>query len=52
MTVGALLVYDRYTRLVVAVDDRLLVDRRAFVAFALALLLGPLLLVVGPLVSG
>jgi sodium-dependent phosphate cotransporter len=52
VTVGALLVHDRYSRLVVAVDDRLLVDRRAFVAFALALLLCPLLLVVVPLVGG
>jgi sodium-dependent phosphate cotransporter len=52
VTVGALLVHDRYSRLVVAVDDRLLVDRRAFVAFALCLLFVPLLLVVVPVVSG
>jgi len=52
VTAGALLVHDRYSHLIVAVDDRLLVDRRAFVAFVLSLLLGPLLLVAVPLVSG
>jgi sodium-dependent phosphate cotransporter len=52
VTVGALLVRDRYGRLVAAVDDRLLVDRRAFVAFVLSLVLVPLLLVAVPLVAG
>jgi sodium-dependent phosphate cotransporter len=52
VTVGALLVHDRYGRLVAAVDDRLLVDRRAFVAFVLSLVLAPLLLVAVPLVAG
>lgn len=46
VTVAALLVGERYSRAVVAVDDRLLVDRWAFVAFALSLLLGPAALVV------
>jgi len=45
VTVAALLVDERYSRLVVAVDDRLLVDRWAFVAFVLSLLLGPAALV-------
>jgi sodium-dependent phosphate cotransporter len=52
VTVGALLVRDRYGRLVAAVDDRLLVDRRAFVGFVLSLVLVPLLLVAVPLVAG
>lgn len=45
VTVAALLVGERYSRLVVAVDDRLLLDRLAFVAFVLSLLLVPAALV-------
>jgi sodium-dependent phosphate cotransporter len=52
VTLAALAVHDRYCRIVVAVDDRLIEDRRAFVAFVVSLVVGPLALVVGPLVVG
>jgi sodium-dependent phosphate cotransporter len=49
LTVGVLAVRARYIRLVAVVDDRLLADRRVFVAVVLSLLLVPVALVVGPL---
>jgi sodium-dependent phosphate cotransporter len=50
VTGAALVFHDAYSRLVGAVDDRLLTDRRAFVLFALSLLAVPAALVVVPLV--
>lgn len=50
VTLGALVVHDDYSRLIGAVDDRLLDDRRAFVAFVLTLLLVPIALLLLPLV--
>ncbi|MFC7228597.1 sodium:phosphate symporter [Salinirubellus salinus] len=52
LTGAALLAHDAYSRVVLGVDDRLLTDRRAFVAFGLALVFVPLLLVGGSLVVG
>jgi sodium-dependent phosphate cotransporter len=49
VTLVALVFHDRYNRLIVAVDDRLLTDRRLFVAFVLALLFVPLALLFVPL---
>lgn len=46
VTLLVLLVHDGYCRLVTRADDRLLRDRRAFVAFVVALLLLPLALLV------
>jgi sodium-dependent phosphate cotransporter len=44
VTLGVLVVHDPYARLVATVDDRLLADRRAFVAFVLSLVFVPLAL--------
>jgi sodium-dependent phosphate cotransporter len=52
VTLAALLAHDPYRRFVVAVDERLLAERRAFAAVVLALLLVPLLLVAVPLLAG
>jgi sodium-dependent phosphate cotransporter len=52
VTLVALAVHDRYSSLVTAVDDRLLEDRRVFVAFVLSLLVGPLALLLVPMVIG
>lgn len=49
MTLVALIFHDRYSRLIIAVDDRLLTDRRLFVVFVLALLFVPLALLLVPL---
>jgi sodium-dependent phosphate cotransporter len=48
VTLVALLAHDRYARAIGAVDDLLVTDRRAFVAFAAALLLVPIALLVAP----
>jgi len=50
VTLGALAVHEQYSRAVVAVDDRLLDDRRAFTAFVLLLVLAPLTLLLVPFV--
>jgi sodium-dependent phosphate cotransporter len=50
VTLVALLFHGSYSRLIVAVDDRLLTDRRLFVAFVVSLLLVPLALLIVPLV--
>jgi sodium-dependent phosphate cotransporter len=52
VTLTALAVHGRYSRLVTAVDDRLLEDRRLFVAFVLSLLVGPLALLFVPMAIG
>jgi sodium-dependent phosphate cotransporter len=52
VTLVALVGTDAYTRAVVATDDRLLEERRLFVAFVAALVLVPLVLVLVPLVLG
>jgi len=52
LTIVALLLLDWYVWSITTVDDRLLEDRRAFVAFVVSLLLVPLILVVIPLVIG
>jgi len=52
LTLGALLVHDRYSQAIVAVDERLLEDRRAFLAFVLLLLFVPLVLLLVPLAMG
>ncbi|WP_435345841.1 sodium:phosphate symporter [Haloarchaeobius sp. HRN-SO-5] len=52
VTLVALVAIDAYSDAVVAVDDRLLDDRRLFVAFVLALVLVPLGLLVVPLAVG
>jgi hypothetical protein len=50
VTTLALLVHDRYSGLVAAVDDRLVDDRRLFAAFAVALAVTPFALVAIPFV--
>ena len=50
LTVVALLLLDWYVWSITTVDDLLLEDRRAFVAFVVSLLLVPIILVVIPLV--
>lgn len=52
VTLAALAVHDHYCSLIAAVDDRLLEDRRAFVAFVLSLLVGPLALLLVPMALG
>jgi sodium-dependent phosphate cotransporter len=49
LTLGALLVHDTYSRVIVAIDERLLEDRRVFLAFVLFLLVVPLALLLVPL---
>jgi sodium-dependent phosphate cotransporter len=49
LTLGALLVHDTYSRVIVAIDERLLEDRRSFLAFVLFLLVVPLALLLVPL---
>lgn len=50
LTLVTLVAHDRYTRAIAAVDDRLVADRQTFLLFVVSLLVGPLLLVVVPLV--
>ncbi|AZH24811.1 sodium:phosphate symporter [Haloplanus aerogenes] len=50
VTLGALAVRGPYSRFVVAVDERLLTDRSAFLAFVALLVLAPLALLLVPLV--
>mgnify|MGYP006270700465 FL=1 len=50
LTIVALLLLDWYVWSITTVDDLLLEDRRAFVAFVVSLLLVPIVLVVIPLV--
>jgi sodium-dependent phosphate cotransporter len=52
VTLVALALGDRYVRVVEAADDRILTDRRAFVAFAVSLVVVPLALVVVSLAVG
>ncbi|MFC7044535.1 sodium:phosphate symporter [Halobacteriaceae archaeon GCM10025711] len=52
VTLAALVAHDAYSRAIAAVHDRLLEDRRAFLAFVLSLLFVPLALVALPLVVG
>lgn len=49
LTLAALVALDRYHRLVSTVDDRLVADRRAFLAFLASLVIVPLVLLVVPL---
>ncbi|MFC6863063.1 sodium:phosphate symporter [Halomicroarcula sp. GCM10025817] len=48
LTLGALAVHDTYARIVGAIDDRVLEDRRAFVAVVLAFVFLPVALLVVP----
>jgi len=48
VTLGALVAHERYSRVVVAVDERLLTDRWAFAAFVVLLVLAPLALLLVP----
>ncbi|WP_136591043.1 sodium:phosphate symporter [Salinigranum halophilum] len=52
ITLAVLLVHDRYSRLIAAVDDRLLEDRLVFVAFVVSLLTAPLALLLVPVLLG
>jgi len=51
VTLGALVAHGPYSRLVVAMDDRLIEDRRLFVIFVLALALVPAVLMLAPLAA-